>query len=95
MTAPPTCSPTAVEVGDGANLLAITPDGTVAYVDDCNAGTVSVIHTSDNIVIDSINDGILRPNGVAVTPDGRSEVAGVDGWRLARSMISQQHSHCR
>jgi YVTN family beta-propeller protein len=49
--------------------LAVIPDGTHVYVANCDDDTVSVIQTSDNTVVDTIDVGI-SPFGVAVTPDG-------------------------
>jgi YVTN family beta-propeller protein len=54
--------------------IAVSPKGNLVYVsnyddvDDDNHGTVSVIKTSDNTVIDiDVGDG---PSGISVTPDG-------------------------
>lgn len=57
--------------------IAITPDGTRAYVTNFGSNdffpygtTVSVIDLSSNTVIDTINVGI-QPAGIGITPDGR------------------------
>ena len=65
-----------VTVGAGISWgLAITPDGTRAYVatgvligSGANNGVVSVIDTSSNTVIAKV--GVADPIGLAVTPDG-------------------------
>ncbi|MBZ5493950.1 MAG: YncE family protein [Acidobacteriia bacterium] len=51
--------------------MALTPDGTRAYVSNSLGGTVSVIDTASNTVIATISVGrFLGP--AAVTPDGKS-----------------------
>lgn len=57
------------------NALAITPDGayvyTVNYVDgNPGTGTVSVIRTSDNQIVDTIT-GFSGPFEIAITPNGK------------------------
>jgi YVTN family beta-propeller protein len=47
--------------------VAITPDGTRAYVTDGDSNTVSVIDTATNAVIATISVG-LDPVGIAITP---------------------------
>jgi YVTN family beta-propeller protein len=49
--------------------VAITPDGTRAYVANVEDNTVSVIDTATNTVVVTI-PGIGTPRGVAITPDG-------------------------
>ena len=49
--------------------MAVTPDGTRAYVTDSNDDTVSVINTATNTVIATIPVG-TSPGDVAVNPDG-------------------------
>ena len=50
--------------------IAITPDGTRAYVaNQSSTNTVSVIDTANNIVVATIPGG-FSPLGVAITPDG-------------------------
>jgi len=60
-------------VGDEPVGLTVTPDGSYVYVANRRHnfanGTVSVIRTSDNTVVDTISVGHW-PYGVAVTPDG-------------------------
>ena len=45
------------------------PDGRRVFVSNGRAGTVSVIDTSDNRVIDTVAVG-QRPWNMAITPDG-------------------------
>jgi YVTN family beta-propeller protein len=52
------------------NWVAITPDGSRAYVTNRNGNSVAVISTSDNSVIGNIGVGSL-PSSVAIMPDGR------------------------
>lgn len=49
--------------------VAITPDGTHAYVTNVGSNTVSVINTATNTVATTIAVG-SSPEGVAITPDG-------------------------
>jgi YVTN family beta-propeller protein len=57
-----------ITVGQSPWGIAITPDGTRAYVAN-SSGTISVIDTSTDTVITTIVDNDL-PFGVAITPDG-------------------------
>ena len=57
-----------ISVGNAPEGIAVTPDGNYVYVTNNFDGTVSVIRTSDNSVLDApiaVGDG---PFGVAVTP---------------------------
>ena len=63
-----------VGVGETPWGIALTPDGAYAYVVNSGPGgsvlcTVSVIQTSDNIVIATIPVGD-NPSAIAITPDG-------------------------
>ncbi len=61
-----------VDVGVSPAALAVTPDGDFVYVANfasVGGNTVSVIQTSDNTVIDTIDVG-SSPFGVAVTATG-------------------------
>ena len=49
--------------------MAVSPDGTRAYVTNANSGSVSVIGTAANQVIVTIH-GLCSPYGVAVGPGG-------------------------
>lgn len=51
--------------------IAITPDGTRAYVSNTTSSTLSVIDVPTNTVVTTIPSGASGlPDGVAVTPDG-------------------------
>ena len=58
-----------IPVGDGPWKLAITPNGCHVYVTNFIEGTVSVICTSENAVIETIPVGNW-PSGLAITHDG-------------------------
>ncbi len=58
-----------VGVGDSPVAVAITPDGTRAYVANSQSSSVSVIDTSSNTVVATVRVG-NSPAGVAITPDG-------------------------
>ena len=59
---------TTVGAGIGPRWVAITPDGTRAYVtDSADPGSVSVIDTASNTVIATIAVG-SAPTGLAITP---------------------------
>ena len=61
----------AVPVGSIPCGVAITPDGTRAYVTNDGDGTVSVINTATTAVTATIHVG-NGPNGVTVNPAGRT-----------------------
>ena len=50
--------------------IAITPDGTRAYVTNSNSNTVSVIDTATNTVVATVPVGV-SPDGIAITPAPR------------------------
>jgi YVTN family beta-propeller protein len=61
-----------IQVGTFIPLLigiAITPNGSSVYVANNGSGTVSVIATASNTVVDTIPVG-TNPSGIAITPDG-------------------------
>ena len=63
---------TNINVGDFPIGVDITPDGKFVYVANAFGDSISVIRTSDNTVIDTINLGPgVAPVNVGVTPDGR------------------------
>src|SRR5437899_1497939 len=61
-------------VGLGPIAIAITPDGTRAYVTSNGSNTVTVIDTATNTVVATVTVGQGPLRGVAITPDG----AGAD-----------------
>ena len=66
----------AITVGQAPAALAISPNGahvySINYVDgNPGTATISVIRTSDNTVVATIN-GFSGPFGIAITPDGSS-----------------------
>ena len=60
-----------ITVGSGPLEVAITPDGTHAYVTNFNAGTVSVIDTTTNTVAGVPITVGTKPIGVAICPAPR------------------------
>jgi len=69
-----------IPVGDQPLGIALTPDGGRALVTNFLSGTVSVIDTSSNQVVDTVNLShnpdlanpyVARPTAVAVTPNGK------------------------
>ncbi len=55
-----------VRVGGGPSGVAITPNGSDAYVTNGDSNTVSVIKTSTNMVVKTVRVGDF-PAGVAIT----------------------------
>ncbi len=51
--------------------IAITPDGSTAYVSNQRANSVSVISTVRNMVLPPPITGFNSPEGIAISPDGR------------------------
>ena len=63
-------SPAPIPVGTNPNFVAVTPDGTKAFVtNSTNPGTVTVVSLATRTVVATIPVG-LYPNGIAITPDG-------------------------
>jgi YVTN family beta-propeller protein len=60
-----------IPVGVAPSSLAITPDGSHAYVTNSGANTVSVIDTASRSVVATIQVG-SEPDGIAISPDGKS-----------------------
>jgi YVTN family beta-propeller protein len=58
-----------VAVGFGPSGIAITPDGSRAFVTNVGADNVSVINTASNTVVATVAVG-GSPYGIAITPDG-------------------------
>ena len=55
----------------GATAVALTPDGTTAYVANGFSNVVSVINLATDTVTATLSVGVF-PNSLTVTPDGRS-----------------------
>ena len=67
-----------ITVGTQPRRVAVSPDGTKAYVANRVGDSVSVINTTTNAVDATIAVG-TRPSGVAVSPDGtKAYVANID-----------------
>lgn len=71
-----------IQVADHPEEIAVTPDGSHAYVASgtfCTPGVVSVIDTQTNAVTDTITAGLgTFTRGIAITPDGtRAYVSNV------------------
>jgi YVTN family beta-propeller protein len=67
------------DVGNDGNWVdgvAVTPDGAYVYANNYTDGTVSVIRTFDNTVIDTITVGTKPHGGIAVSPDGNFVYVG-------------------
>ena len=58
-----------VQVGQESSEVAITPDGSYAYVTNLGAGSVSVISTATNTVVATVPQLRAASVGVAITPD--------------------------
>lgn len=64
-----------ITVGVAPAAMAITPNGAFLYVANYvdgnpGTGTISVVRTSDNVVVDTI-PGFSGPFGIAITPNGK------------------------
>ncbi len=72
-----------ISVGTHPYGVAVSPDGSLAYIANNASGTVSVIDTAANTVINTIPVG-TSPFGVAVSPDGASAyVTSLSGGTLS------------
>ena len=69
-TASPTVVTPPIQIGTGAFGVAVSPNGTRAYVTDENANTVSVIDTATNTIIGTPIRVGSSPSAVAVSPNG-------------------------
>lgn len=67
-----------VAVGRSPFGIAITPDGTRAYVVNVSDDSVSVIDTASNTVVATVGVGVF-PTGVAITPDGARAYVANEG----------------
>ena len=71
--------------------VAITPDGSRAYVTDNGLESVVVIDTVTNTEIASINGFCFKPQGLAITPDGT--YAREDGARDGAAQRRESKVH--
>ena len=72
-----------VKVGGSPYKVAVSPDGTRAYVTNAGTSTVSVIDTASNAVTATISVG-GGPVGIAISPDGATAyVTDVNGTTAA------------
>jgi YVTN family beta-propeller protein len=78
-----------LDVGTGPLNIAITPDGTKAYVANFSSDTVSVIDVSTNSVLPTVIDVGPGPSFIAITPDGtKAFVTNVGNDDLTGSTVS-------
>jgi YVTN family beta-propeller protein len=85
--------PIKLGTGTGPLAVAVTPDGTHAYVANSGTGTVSVIDTATNNVLTGPGFPIpvgTGPDGVAVTPDG-TQVYVTNAGAGTVSVIATNH----
>lgn len=66
-----------ISVGLYPTGVAVTPGGNYVYVSNFGDGTVSVIHTSDNTVINTIKDVGDGPDAITVSSDGAYVYVGL------------------
>lgn len=62
---------TVIAVGNGAEGLDVTPDGTEAWVANAQDGTISVIDLRRKRVVQTIAAEVPGANRLKITPDGR------------------------
>ncbi|RPF30116.1 YVTN family beta-propeller protein [Streptomyces sp. Ag109_G2-6] len=60
-----------IPAGQSPHSVAVSPDGTRLYVTNFQAGTVSVIDTLREVILEAIHV-VEGPYGVAANPDGRT-----------------------
>jgi YVTN family beta-propeller protein len=79
-----------VPVGTTPQEVAITPDGTRAYVTNHVFASVSVIDTSTNTVVDTV-PVVSRPIGIAITPDGAAAYVANSGSNAVSVIDTTTH----
>jgi len=65
-------------LGTGHNAIAVTPDGTMAYVVNSATGNVTPINLASNTAGTAVTVGLL-PYGIAITPDGATAYVSNQG----------------
>src|ERR1700685_1742798 len=76
-----------ITVGTSPNGVAITPDGSMAYIaNGGSSGVVSVIDTSTKNATATISVGEF-PTGIAITPDGSTAYVLTQGYGLGTGYI--------
>ncbi len=66
-----------VTTGSSPYHVAVSPDGTRAYISNFGSDTVTVIDAATNAVVATISVG-LAPEGVAISPDGELVYVAID-----------------
>jgi YVTN family beta-propeller protein len=79
-----------ISVGTGPFALAISPDGSRAYVANQTSGDVSVIDTATNTVVGAPITVGTQPHGVALSPDGSRAYVGSEANPGTVSVIDTQ-----
>jgi len=79
-----------VSVGDGAQYVAVTPDGQKAYVSNQWSNDVSVINLETMEVTATINVG-PEPRVIAITPDGRKAYIALPGTTGTMTTLQSTH----
>jgi YVTN family beta-propeller protein len=77
--------PVTVKVGNSPRGIAVSPDGSVAYVTNFKDNTLSVLSTATNTVTDTIAVG-AGPLGIAFAPDGTKAYV-VNGFDNSVSVV--------
>ena len=67
-------------VGDTPYGVAVSPEGTKAYVTNADSNTVSVINTTNNTVTATVPVGDF-PYGVSVNPSRNKGICGERRWQ--------------
>lgn len=75
-----------ISIGDAPSGVAITPDGSHAYVTNID-GTVSVIDLASNAIVHTIRAGTNRLYAVTIAPDGKHAYVANTGKGGAVSVV--------
>ena len=79
-----------IDVDAGPYGIALSPDGSMAYVCNYIGSSVSVINTSTNKVVTTIPVG-YNPIGIAVSPDGRRVYVCCNGGLYVLDALKNQY----